>query len=696
MNGMKGIVRKWIYPIIIFVVMVSQTSAGGVHIIPGYDVDEDGFGEFILINQESNPVVRYIELTKGLDHVELWSKSLNELPFVINHCELILGVESSLPFLVLSGTSLAIEAQDEFIPLNHYNWEDSTFADTGISLVSGAINGDRFRPGHVSYSPDINLAALSVNSPSRKVLLYQTKHNLPRFTLVEKIDSLSMKSGIGKIMCEWFGTANNPLLAVFAIEQDSVIVDVFEYSLWKSPAYSGSFPILKSPLLSYAVMSRDLSGDGFSDLLLPFANDDVCALSVKDSSLTFFKSDLSQTKLFLLPDTATISDINSLLESQVSAGLIDPDFLMFFEDGFPDSVQLAFIDTISVGDTISIVASPDSSAGFYSFRWTSRPPESAYFDPLSGLIRWIPRYEDIGHHIFSYLYEVRIRETLHEDLDTFGDRHQIVPILASGDSTWGMVVIDSTKIAPPPVIYPQFPEKVYSIAVSTDEYDSAAFNFNGVASYQLSTEILPGRRGLYHSISTNIEALPQEDEISFSYESSSANADGETTLSLIHDLNSNVLSVALNPALDSLPQTFYPGDWNQSLSAFPEFLFNGFKQDIVMDSLEKSIVFHGEGTEIQSDSFAQWIEIIGPSRPDHVMRILFNEGSLHHIRGTVRFREDGSATTVAEISFSENFYPIQMMSNLIHSAEDSIRARTLPSIKLEDRTSSENAEMSDS
>ena len=692
MNGMKGIVHEWIYPIIIFVVMTSQTFSGDVYILPGYDLDEDGFGEFILINQESNPAVRYIELTKKLNHVELWSKSLNELPFELNHIELISGADSATSFLVLSGTSLTIAAKNKFIPLEGYWWIDSTFSDSGIALVSGPLNGDRFRSGHVSYSAELNLAAVTVNSPSRNVLVYQPGSHSTDFSLVNKIDSLSMKNGLGKIMCEWFGPMNNPLLAVFSIESDSVIVDVFESGSWEGPAYSSSFSVPSSPLVSYSVLSRDLSEDGFSDVVLPFANDDIYTLSIEDSAVTFLKSDLSQTGLFSLPDPATESDINSLLEAQVKAGLIDSDFLMFFESGFPDSIQLAFIDTISVGDTISIAAAPDSSAGFYSFRWTRRQPQSAYFDPLSGFIKWIPRDKDIGHHIFSYLYEVRISESLFADMDEFGDRHQIVPVLASGDSTWGMVVIDSTKFIPPPVIYPQFPQKIFSLSVSTNEYDSTEFNFKGVASYQLSTEIFPGRTGLYHSISTNIEALPHKDEISFSYASSSSSSDGKTTLSLIHDLNSNVLSVALDPALDSLPQTFYPGDWNQNLSAFPEFLFHGFKQDIVMDSSEKSIVFHGEGKEFQTDLFVQWIEVISPSRPDHVMRILFNEGSLHQIKGTVRFREDGSATTVAEFSFSEEFYPIQMMSNLIHSDEDSIRTRIIPAIKLEDRTSSDDSE----
>ena len=102
MNGMKGIVHEWIYPIIIFVVMTSQTFSGDVYILPGYDLDEDGFGEFILINQESNPAVRYIELTKKLNHVELWSKSLNELPFELNHIELISGADSATSFLYCS------------------------------------------------------------------------------------------------------------------------------------------------------------------------------------------------------------------------------------------------------------------------------------------------------------------------------------------------------------------------------------------------------------------------------------------------------------------------------------------------------------------------------------------------------------------------------------------------------------------
>lgn len=693
MNGMKGIVRKWIYPRIIFVVTASQTYAGSVYIIPGYDLDRDGFGEFILIDQSK---IRYVELTKHLQHEDIWSKPFDEIPFLLNHTELITSKDSSAQFLVFSGTRASADSKNSSVPLDGYSWVDSTFSDSSVSLVSGLLNGDRYRPGHISYSENANLAAVSVNSPSRNIIIYQPEVNAAGFSLEKKIDLLSMKNGIGKIICEWFGTEQQPLLAVFSIESDSVLIDVFKANAWGQPAFSGTFKAPESPVLSYNILSRDLSGDGFSEVLVPFENDDVYAISVLDSMLAFSPSDISQAGLFLLPDSPNQSDINSLLGAQVNAGLIDPDFILFYESGFPDSLELAFIDTVSVGDTVAITASPDSSAGFYSFRWTRRQPESAFFDPLTGSIRWNPENKDIGHHVFSYAYEVRIRESLVEDIDEFGDRHQIVPVLAAGDSTWGIVVVDSAAFVPPPVIHPPYPERMYSIAVRTNTYDSTAFNFSGVASYQLSTEMLPGRTGLHHSISTNIAAIPSEDEISFSYVSSSESKSGNVKLTLIHDLNSNVLSAALDPTLDSLPQTFYPGDWDQNLKGFPEYLFRGFTQDIVMDSLGKSIVFHDANTDIRKDSFDQWIEVVGPSRPDHVMRILFNDGSLQEIKGTVRFRDDGSATTVSEFGFSEEFYPGRIMCNMIPSDDDSIRTKVIPALKLEDRTSSENSDISDS
>jgi len=693
MNGMKGIVQVWIYPAIIFVLMAIRLFPGSTYVIPGYDLDRDGFGEFILINDTS---IQYVEMANDFGHNKVWSKSFDDLPFLIHHSELVNATDSSAQLLVFSGTTASSDNEAISTLLNGFLWSDSSFSNVPIPLVSGNVNGDRFRPGHIAFSETLNLAAVAANSPSRNVMLYKPGKDDSGFALMHKIETISMHNGLGKIMCEWFGPRHDLLLAVFSIESDSIVIDVFQENSWDQPAYSGKFGVPPSPILSNLILSRDLSGDGFADVLMPFENDHVYALSVVDSILSFSLSDISREGLFTLPDSATSEGINTLFAKQISAGLLDPDFMLLFESGFPDSVDLAFIDTISVGDTISISVSPDSSAGFYSFRWTRRPPQSSYFDPLSGSIQWIPSEQDIGHHIISYAYQVRIREFLLEDTDEFGDRHQIVPMLAAGDSTWGIVVIDSAGSDLPPVIYPQFEKRMFSVAVRTDQYDSTAYDFTGVPSYILSTEILPGRSGLHHSISTNIAALPIEDEISFLYESSAKANNALVTLTLIHDLNSNVLSAALNPALDSLPQTFYPGDWDYQLSAYPEYLFQGFKQDIIMDSLEQSIVFHTADTDLQKQSFTQWIEVVAPSRPDHVMRIFFYDGSLQNISGTVRFRDDGSATTVAEFNFSEEFYPAKMMSNMIHSDQDSIRTKVIPAVRLERRTTSENSEISDS
>jgi hypothetical protein len=112
-----------------------------------------------------------------------------------------------------------------------------------------------------------------------------------------------------------------------------------------------------------------------------------------------------------------------------------------------------------------------------------------------------------------------------------------------------------------------------------------------------------------------------------------------------------------------------------------------------MDSLENSIVFHEGESAIQTDSLSQWIEVIGPSRPDHVVRILFNAGDLYEIRGTVRFRDDGSATTISEFRFSDEFYSTHIITNLIHSDDDFTRAIPLPSVKLKNKIPALNSEV---
>ena len=85
----------------------------------------------------------------------------------------------------------------------------------------------------------------------------------------------------------------------------------------------------------------------------------------------------------------------------------------------------------------------DTATGFYSFHWLAEPADSAYFDPTTGNITWIPRREDLGEHEFRFYAEKRLKEQLISDVDDLGDRHRILPVLEEAEQTYVVIVIDT-------------------------------------------------------------------------------------------------------------------------------------------------------------------------------------------------------------------------------------------------------------
>lgn len=681
----------WVHTICVLTVIVAKASPDNLYVYGTYDLDKDGLSEILLFAPQARnvPVLRYVELDMDGNHHHVWSLEQNEIEGIINNVVIADLVNNGAQDLVISTRTMKPKTEST-LSIVGFRWSDSTFVESSLSINYDIVDGDRFRVTHATYSHVRETIAMTVSSPAREVVILRIEEmnkNL-NLTVSKQLSPASLKNGYGKIYAEWLGPVNAPHLVIFSEENEALKVDIFDPDQALEPVGSGYFTLRGDQgLIAPAILAVDLNKDGVEELLLPFQNDEVWSLAYTEGILTLDSTMFSGSSLFNLKEEASAQEINLLLLARIEAGLYESDYGFQSTADLLDSLEIAVSDTVLVGDTVSVQATPSSAGGFYSFQWHRKPSVNANYNPHTGLITWIPRDEDIGSHILSYGFQVRLREELQEEEDAFGNKLQIVPVLVAGDTIRAVVVLDSTKSIPPPIIHPPFPRRLYTVSASTNYSDEEnRFLFEGTPSFSLSTDVIPGRTGLRHTISTNLSTLPRGVETSFTYEMPEIKNKAVATLSMIHDMKSNVLFVAVDPALDSVPQSFYPGDWDKELYAYPEYLFKGFTTDLIMDSASGSIVFYPSGREENLDFPFTWVELSSPSRPDHVSRIYYDQGALQRIHGTVNFNEDGTAKTITRVEFSDNFDPLLMVTNVIHTEDDSIRARAIPAVILEDQT----------
>ena len=203
------------------------------------------------------------------------------------------------------------------------------------------------------------------------------------------------------------------------------------------------------------------------------------------------------------------------------------------------------------------------------------------FNPQTNSINWVPSRDDIGIVDFSYKIDIRIKEEIISGLDNFGDTHQLSPILETILDSTVLLVSDTTKIPEPIVIVPTM---FHGVSVtSKDIADSNRFTFEGEAPF--STTAFNKNGLITVGVSADLSAIKQNKFGSFVFKSSQEKPDSLMTLSLIHDLSTNIFYATLSGSKDTLNQSFDPEGWQSSLYEYPDYYFEGFPETMVLDTL---------------------------------------------------------------------------------------------------------------
>ena len=637
------------------VVLCGFLSADNLYVFGTFDFNQNGRSEIITISRLGTSL-DFIELNRDGGHNKIWTYDAQKNGASILDAKFSDLNDDGFPEIVIIQSN-----GDEKNWIKIFEWNGFDFSPNNNPTMN--VNGaqDKIRPSNLSVLN--NVFAFSKSSPTRSIEVF----NLEIVDVSGKISKSKtythplVSNGYGPVFTGLFSTNGDVFSALISPESNVLKTSLFSIT---SPDRLPISDLIVTNgarvILGPYIQAFDENKDGNQELLIPFATGEVYLLSMEGDSVSFIESKLSQKGLF--SEVYNEDEINNMLLARVELGLYD-NSPFDFGSSSQDSLLLFVSDTLMLGDTLRRPVLADNDNVFYSFNWQSPPPIGMVFNPQTNTINWVPTREDIGVVDFSYKIDIRIKEEVISGLDDFGDTHQLYPILESILDSSVLLVSDTTKIPEPVVIVPTM---FHGISVtSTDIADSNRFIFEGEAPFSTTTF---NKNGLITvGVSADLSTIKQNKSGSFVFKSSQEKPGSIMTLSLIHDLSTNIFYATLSGSKDTLNQSFDPEGWQTNLYEYPEYFFEGFPETMVLDTLD------GGGLSLMSTGEKKSGTVILHSplyAKDHSIEFSYFGGRPYAVRGNINVKEDGSHKTLTEIDFESSFTPLNISSLLVSANRD--------------------------
>ena len=635
--------KKWcVYAVLLHITIHAEQ----MNINGPFDLNGNGLDEVLLFTESQ---LRFVEIQNNGSHMVLWE--LTPENYAIKDAIVYDLTSDGINELIIVADFLPGERSDGNKWLHLYTWTDSLFVPQTISID----NGEVLHPNNCDVDQQSGILSIAVGSPFRAAVLLQTvkqeKNLMANIVNIELPDILH--NGFGQVFSSFMNLAGESHLAVFSPENDVLKTALFRADEIPVVVVENLFPLNGARnLIGSAIKKTDLDDNQQEELQLPFANGKVLTLAFVDSVLVLTESKFSGQNIFVLPDSTSEESINSVISSRAESGLYD----LFDSKKLDSLIVMVPDDTLRLGDTLNYRAAMDTTTGFYSFHWLSQPADSAYFDPTTGNITWIPTREDLGVHEFKFYAEKRLNEELISDEDDLGDRHRILPVLEETEQSYAVIVIDTVK---PPVIYIPAPYEPYMVSVYTPSKTEGneRFIFDGVPSFDVKVSELdiPNNPSTFHIISANLGNITKDKRVDFSYSSSRDSIANIITLTIDYDFTENVIYASVEPPVDAETRTLNPTDWRSELHHYPTYHFKGFPESLRLGETENGISLFDSDNERKPKKYA-YISISSPLMDNrHRLSINMTEIELWNINGNITIDSTGNKKANTTIIFSGEF-----------------------------------------
>ena len=636
--------------------LTASIVAEDLHVIGTFDFNNNGKSEMLKINGLVAPL-EFVELNNNGEHTTLWVYSPENGGSVVDAKFADLDNDRALELIVIQKS----DSLNNWLKI--FEWNGFDFSLNKESIPNNDNSSERVRPSNIAHYD--NLFSASIASPTRSAEVFNLRY---KDGVVEKSNSQLFSdpivtNGYGPVFTGIFNSEGIVRVGLISPESNVLKISVFTISDGSNKVVSDVFSLNGARILLGPDMQPfDEDKDGFDELLIPFATGEVFSLSVENDSLLFVESRLTENDLFNLKSAAGQEEINNVILSRVENGLYDSNNIVSKND------PLAFLlptDSLMLGDTLNMSIAPDSISDFYEFQWSSQPPAGMTFDPESQTIRWVPERDHIGIVDLSFSLTSRTGEEIVSEVSLYGNSHFLKPLLNNIEDTKIIFVGDTIK---PPEPFVVLPKRLHKITISTKDIDNTdRFTFEGETPF--SSTSFNANNIITVGVNTDLSTIKNDKSSSFVFQSSQEKPDSLVTVSIMHDLSSNIIYTSIKPSVDTLTQSFDAEGVNPDMYQLPEYFFEGFPSTMALNlSSDTSL------TLLTSDKNKSGVLTIQSPlfSKTHDMIVEYYGGRPHAIRGDVNVKKDGSHKTLTEIDFESAFDPLMIKSLLTSANRDTL------------------------
>ena len=721
LSTFKGTKKSFLKGILYGVLLLSALPAEGILHVQGlYDLDRDGLQESLVLNAGGFSAV-WVEISGSSVADTLWSYTLPDQGH-FNDAEVI-DIDGDGQFeLVATG--------DPHYRANNLDWlyvfqgSESGFSDEPLSLGIQALDFSTVRPSNLTLIPgDSPKLGVSFGSPVRQAMAFDIdlSNNEISLTNVQMVSAPIISNGYGVLYVGGFTSGGGRYLALLSPEGNKLKSAIFDVSQ--------NFDLVRSEILlvddARLLMGAGVQGfrsmrSSDAGLIIPYGTDDIFLLEMTGEDISFSKTNLSGKGAFPASiediDFAVVDVVNTRIAAEVYPTKPEiTDYLKIEEEkkkipppvhpidettsalqseSIPESenatslpgVKDVFyrrynkinqrrskIDSLTptLGDFLASVKKDESETNPDSEKVTvpdvNEEMESVDWADEAGFLK-----VDLGEYVLDEPEKDSTASPI-PDTDsgvsnfTESVRKSIAPKTVDEDTSEAAVIDDGIDL--------------YYVLVMTPAGDiQERYIFDGEAPFGIAVNQVPAMGDpthYQHGISANLANLRRGDTFDFAYSLRDAQLDSITTLTMVHDVQTNVVFMSISPQRDSLSQSYQPEAFDPKLFEFPYYFFEGFPTSLTMDFTDKLIRFSFAG-EADSVFKGIYLSATTPSDPSQSLAVFLDEGTLQSVRGEVVVRANGSKKITTEFDLVGFVEPSVMFSRLIQeSFPDDLKIRLL-------------------
>lgn len=663
-------------------IVISALSGGNALILGPYDVDNDSNSELLLIlNKEGGPALEWVENIPEDGVKSLWSYSIpGGISGHITDAQIYDLDADGYPECIFTLLTLGLKQSGELAGLHVFRGVPGGFSDQAYSVNLENESGLKIRPTGMTIIArnGHNYIFISQGTPARKLLSFSlelSEGGLEKGD-VSSLESPLLNNGYNPVYVGNISAGNRIEPIAFSAEEQEMKVALFNMDEMGGTglAIEKTLPIPDAspgPAFGPGITSFDWDGNGMIDLLIPFFSGRVLALDYSSGDIKLVTPDIDRQFLVSGEPGAIAGEMEKIFLKEQEKRLLAEQALNLNEV----FLSVENRDTVALGGELSFDAFLDTTGKFYSFQWVSRPPEGCEFDPETGIINWVPDRDQIGGHVLIYRYEERTGTEHLVSQDELGDTHKMVPVLDEKTSTFAILVVDSIREEESRTLLPddlvrieEVPAEMFTLTLTrpTDDPDKS-YVFSGeppfgVKARQLYTAENGEGTILSYTVSGNLAMIKPGEEALFTC-SPSGREDlrYHSILTLVQDLENNLVFVSISPKTDTLPQWIDPENFNAELYRFPHFYFEGFNKDLKAFSEVGGIAFRFGNSETPERVQAS-IKVQFPSGMPEELILNIQEGIISEITGSVKVKENGSKKSELTFKSTEPILPLSLVA----------------------------------